>query len=110
MIEQKYEIRRNADNNMLYFDAKELVDLCLEHNVLTGEKNKWIAIYHQTSQTNPKEYPEGWYKDDYEETIHSVMCDDNAVNILLKALSEKDVLFKPSLDIRSLDSLYLATK
>ena len=49
-------------------------------------------------------------KDDFEETIHSVMGDDNAVNILLKALSEKDVLFKPSLDIRLLDSLYLAKK
>lgn len=110
MIEQTYEIRRNADNNMLYFDAKELVDLCLEHNVLTGKKNKWIAIYHQASKTNPKEYPEGWYKDDYEETIHSVMCDDNAVNILLQALSDKDVLFEPSLDIRLLDSLYLAKK
>lgn len=110
MIEQTYEIRRNADNNMLYFDAKELVDLCLEHNVLTGKKNKWIAIYHQASKTNPKEYLEGWYKDDYEETIHSVMCDDNAVNILLQALSDKDVLFEPSLDIRLLDSLYLAKK
>lgn len=97
MIEQKYEIRRNSDNEMLYIDAKDLVDLCLDNGILQGEKGKWIAIYHQASKTNPKEYPEGWYQDDYEETIHELMKDDAAINLFLNALAETDVLFVPSL-------------
>ena len=108
MITQTYTIRRNFENNMIYFDAKELVDLCLQHDVLHGEPNKWIAIYHQASETNPEKYPEGWYQDDYEDTIHAVMCDDTAVNTLLQALSEKDILFVPSLDIRLLSEDLLA--
>ena len=97
MIEQKYEIRRNSDNEMLYIDAKDLVDLCLDNAILQGKKGKWIAIYHQASKTNPNEYPEGWYKDDYEETIHELMKDDDAINLFLNALAEKDILFIPSL-------------
>lgn len=97
MIKQTYEIRRNSDNEMLYIDAKELVDLCLGTGILQGEKGVWIAIYHQASKTNPNEYPEGWYKDDYEETIHELMKDDDAINLFLNALAEKDILFIPSL-------------
>lgn len=97
MIKQTYEIRRNIDGEMLYIDAKELVDLCLDNGILQGEKGAWIAIYHQASKTNPKEYPKGWYKDDYEETIHEVMKDDNAINLFLNTLSENNILFVPSL-------------
>ena len=97
MIKQKYRIRRNSDNEMLYIDAKELVDLCLDNEILQGKKGKWIAIYHQASKTNPKEYPEGWYQDDYEETIHELMKDDDAINLFLSVLAENDILFVPSL-------------
>ena len=96
MIKQKYKIRRNNDNEMLYIDAKDLVDLCLDNGILQGKKGKWIAIYHQASKTNPKEYPEGWYQDDYEETIHELMKDDDAINLFLSVLAEKDILFVPS--------------
>lgn len=98
MITQTYTIRRNYENNMLYFDAKELVDLCLQHHILQGETEKWIAVYHEASKTHPEKYPEGWYKDDYEMTVQSLMRDDNAITLLLQALSEKDILFVPSLD------------
>ena len=97
MIKQTYEIRRNSDGEVLYIDAKELVDLCLDNGILQGEKGVWIAIYHQASKTNPKEYPEGWYQDDYEETIHELMKDDDAINLFLTTLAEKDILFIPSL-------------
>ena len=70
MTTQTYNIRRNHEKHMIYFDAKELVDLCLQHDILQGEAGKWIAIYHEASKTHPKEYPKGWYKDDYEITGH----------------------------------------
>lgn len=97
MIKQTYEIRRNGDGEMLYIDAKDLVDLYLDNGILQGEKGVWIAIYHQASKTNPKEYPEGWYQDDYEETIHELMKDDDAINLFLNVLAENDILFVPSL-------------
>lgn len=98
MITQTYTIRRNYENHMIYFDAKELVDICLQHHILQGETGKWIAVYHEASQIQPEEYPKGWYKDDYELTIQSIMRDDDAITLLLQALSEKDILFVPSLD------------
>lgn len=98
MITQTYTIRRNYKNHMIYFDAKELVDLCLQHNILQGEAGQWVAVYHEASQTQPEKYPKGWYKDDYELTIQSIMRDDDAINLLLQALSKKDILFVPSLD------------
>lgn len=98
MITQTYTIRRNYENHMLYFDAKELVDVCLQHHILQGETEKWIAVYHKASKTHPEEYPKGWYKDDYEITVQAVMRNDNAINLLLQALSEKDILFVPSLN------------
>ena len=103
MITQTYTIRRNYENHMLYFDTKELVDLCLQHHILQGETKKWIAVYHEASKTQPEEYPEGWYKDDYEMTVQTLMCDDDAINLLLQALSEKDILFVPSLDTNLID-------
>ena len=103
MITQTYTIRRNYENHMIYFDAKELVDLCLQHHILQGEAEQWIAVYHEASKTQPKEYSEGWYKDDYELTVQAVMRDDNAINLFLQALSEKDILFVPSLDTNLID-------
>ena len=103
MITQTYTIRRNYENHMLYFDAKELVDLCLQHHILQGETEKWIAVYHEASKTQPEEYPEGWYKDDYELTVQTLMRDDDAINLLLQTLSEKDILFVPSLDTNLID-------
>lgn len=100
---QTYEIRRNCDGNMLYFDAKELVDLCLDNHILYGVKNKWVAMYHEASETQPELYPEGYYNDDYEDVIQTLMRDDTAVKLLLDELSKENIIFTPSLDINLLD-------
>lgn len=100
---QTYQTRRNSDGHMLYFDAKELIDLCLDHNILYGQKNDHVFIYHQASSTDPKRYPEGWYKDDYEETIQDLMRDDIGIKTLLNALDKQNITFEPTLDIRLLD-------
>lgn len=95
---QTYQIRRNDKGYMLYYDAKELIDLCLDKNILYGEKNKWVAMYHETSKTTPESYPEGYYKDDYEYVIQTLMRNDNAIELLLNNLTLIDVIFKPSLE------------
>ena len=108
MITQTYTIRRNYENHMIYFDAKELVDLCLQHHILQGETGKWIAIYHEASKSYPEQYPKGWYKDDYEITIQDLMRNDDAIKLLLQELSKKDILFVPSLDTNLIDKDLLA--
>lgn len=107
IIEQTYEIRRNADGHMLYFDAKELIDLCLDNEVVYGKKGEYVQIFHEASKTEPDKYPAGMYNDDYEETIQSVMRDDTAIKTLLSALSFKHIVFKPSLDTDLLSSSLL---
>lgn len=100
---QTYKIRRNSDGHMLYFDAKELVDLCLDNNILYGEKNKFVLVYHKASTNNPEKFPEGWYQDDYESTIHAIMQDDTAITLLLQKLTDKHIIFKPSLNANILN-------
>lgn len=107
IVEQTYEIRRNADGHMLYFDAKELIDLCLDNEVVYGKKGEYVQIFHEASKTEPDKYPAGMYNDDYEETIQSVMRDDTAIHTLLSALSYKRIVFKPSLDTNLLSSSLL---
>lgn len=104
---QTYKIRRNFEGEMLYFDAKELIDLCIDHEILDGRKNKYVWVYHEADKKYPNMFPEGWYKDDYEKTIHAIMKDDNAVNLLLQELDKQSVTFTPSLDIRLLDETLL---
>lgn len=107
---QTYQIRRNCYGEMLYFDAMELINLCLDHNILQGEKHKWIAMYHEKSETQPDIYPAGFYKDDYEMVIHSLMQNDSAIHLLLHELSKKSIVFQPSLDITLLHPDLLETR
>lgn len=81
----------------------ELINLCLDNNILQGEKNKWIAMYHAASETQPDSYPAGFYQDDYESVIHSLMNDDTAIHLLLNELDKQYITFTPSLDINLLD-------
>lgn len=107
IVKQTYQIRRNADGNMLYFDAKELIDLCLDNEVVYGKKGDYVQVFHEASETNPDKYPAGMYNDDYEETIHAIMRDDTAIHTLLSALSFKHIVFKPSLDTNLLSASLL---
>lgn len=99
---QSYQIRRNSDGNMLYFDAKELTDLCIENGILNGEKSKWVDIYHAESKSQPEQYPAGFYRHDYEHVIQTMMRDDNVIRLLLEELEKKHIPFTPSLDVNLL--------
>ena len=97
MIEQTYKIRQNDDGLIVAQDVRDIVDLALEHNIIQGVKNDYIFVYRKASETDPEQYPEGWYKDDYEMVIQELMHSDEGFNEFLNALSEKDILFVPTL-------------
>lgn len=97
MIEQTYKIRRNDDGNMIYADARDLVDTCLDNGLLTGEKDKWVALYRMASEKDPEKYPERFYKENYDDAVHEVMKSDEGIETMLNALAEKDIKFEPKL-------------
>lgn len=97
MLEQTYKIRHNEDGTIVSQDVRDIVDLALENLILQGAKNDYIFVYREASETNPEQYPEGWYKDDYEMVIQEIMRSDEGFNCILNALSENDILFVPSL-------------
>lgn len=103
MVEQTYNIRRNEDGFIVAQDVRDIVDLALDNLILQGEKNNYIFVYCKASETNPEQYPEGWYKDDYEMVIQEIMRSDEGFNCILNALSENDILFVPTLTKSGLD-------
>lgn len=103
MVEQIYKIRHLEDGTIVHQDVRDVIDLALKHNIIQGVKNDYIIVYHKASETNPEQYPEGWYKDDYEMVIQELMCSDEGFNCILNALSENDILFVPSLTTSVLD-------
>lgn len=103
MIEQTYKIRRNEDGLILAQDVRDIIDLALEHKIIQGVKNDYIIVYHEASETDPEQYPEGWYKDDYEMVIQELTHSDEGFNEFLNALSENDILFVPTLTTAVLD-------
>ena len=101
----EYKIRKNEEGNILFFDVKEVIDLCLENNLLTGEKDNWIAIYRLAGAINP----EGWYKEDYHDVIQELMRDEDGFLFLLKELENKGIDFIPSLSnelLRTFDNVF----
>lgn len=103
MLEQTYKIRHNEDGTIVSQDVRDIVDLALENLILQGAKNDYIFVYREASITDPEQYPEGWYKDDYEMVIQEIMRSDEGFNCILNALSENDILFVPSLTTSVLD-------
>lgn len=105
MLEQTYKIRHNKDGTIVHQDVRDVIDLALKHNIIQGVKNDYIIIYHEASETNPEQYPEGWYKDDYEMVIQELMRSDEGFYCILNALSENDILFVPTLTTTNLNYL-----
>lgn len=103
MLEQTYKIRHNEDGTIVSQDVRDIVDLALDNLILQGEKNNYIFVYHQESLIDPEQYPEGWYKDDYETVIQELMHSDEGFNEFLNVLSENDILFVPTLTTAVLD-------
>lgn len=110
MIEQTYKIRRNTDGNMIYADARDLVDTCLDNGLLAGEKDKWVALYRMASEKDPEKYPEGFCKESYDDAVHEVMESDEGIETMLNALAEKDIKFEPKLKREFFDARPMKAK
>ena len=96
-----YEIRRNKFGEMLYIDAKELVDQCIDLCILDGEKGEYVACYIDGCD----EFPSGWYKRAYEDYIHELMADDEGIRYHLQAIEEAGEHFAPSLSDAALGTM-----
>ncbi|MGN0476720.1 MAG: hypothetical protein ACI4HM_05195 [Ruminococcus sp.] len=86
----KYKIRE-SNGVMEYSDTVKMVDLALRHNVLFGAKNNFIFVYHKASETEPEKFPEGWYQDDYFQTILDLRCSEEGITLILDELVRKRV-------------------
>ena len=86
----KYKIRR-FNEIMDYSDTVKMIDLAVQHNVLFGEKNEFIFVYHMASETDPLLYPEGWYQDDYYQTVEALRRSDEGISSILDELVKKGV-------------------
>lgn len=76
---------------MIYINALELIDLCIEHSLLK-EKNDKVFIY-RAETPNSKE---GWYLTDKDTVAKELMNDKAGQKTLINALKEKGVEFKPT--------------
>lgn len=89
------EIRRNDEGNMLFIDALELLNTCIEHGVLRGKKNKYADVYHEAGET----MPEGWYRHDIQSLAQDISRQDEVILMLAGELQLKGIEFKPSFDL-----------
>ncbi|MDF2880247.1 MAG: hypothetical protein K0R54_804 [Clostridiaceae bacterium] len=76
---------------MIYINAIELINLCIEHDILK-EENGEVPVYRQGT---PKS-KEGWYLTDKDTLAKELMNDEDGQNMLISVLKEKNVEFKPS--------------
>lgn len=80
---------------MFYIEAKTLVDLAIQHDILQTQDN-CIAIY-RFAGSDPEKYPEGWYLEEKESVYHDIMSDTEGQAVLTNALLEKDIDVQPVL-------------
>lgn len=76
---------------MIYIEAKKLVDLAVQHHVLSTHDNG-ILVYRYAG-SDPAKSPEGWYLEDPEDIYHEIMGDTEGQNALIDALKEKGINF-----------------
>lgn len=80
---------------MFYIEAKTLVDLAIQHDILQTQDN-CIAIYRLAGSDSEK-YPEGWYLEEKESVYHDIMTDTEGQSVLTNALLEKGIDVQPML-------------
>ena len=76
---------------MIYIEAKKLVDLAVQHHVLSTHDNG-ILVYRYAG-SDPEQFPESWYLEDPEDVYHEIMEDAEGQNALIAALKEKGINF-----------------
>ena len=102
------EIRRNNDGKILYVDAWELVECCLQNGILSmisKDGEHFIPVYRNASETEPEKYPEGWYFLTKAAIIYEIMNDDGGYVALINELKKKGISFHPSMDVTLLNAV-----
>lgn len=77
--------------DIIYIEAKKLVDLAVQHHVLSTHDNG-ILVYRYAG-SDPAKSPEGWYLEAPEDIYHEIMGDTEGQNALIDALKEKGIDF-----------------
>lgn len=77
--------------DIIYIEAKKLVDLAVQHHVLSTHDNG-ILVYRYAG-SDPEQFPESWYLEDPEDIYHEIMGDTEGQNALIAALKEKGIDF-----------------
>lgn len=77
--------------DIIYIEAKKLVDLAVQHHVLSTHDNG-ILVYRYAG-SDPEQFPESWYLEDPEDIYHEIMGDTEGRNALIAALKEKGIDF-----------------
>ena len=90
-----YVPRINDDGRIINSDVMEVVDLCIENNILQGKKDDYVYTYHLASKTDPETYPEGWYKDDYYDCVEQLSSSPNDFGLLIEALLDRNIVYTP---------------
>lgn len=76
---------------MFYIHALELINLAIEHEILI-EQDGGVVVYRDASET----MKEGWYLEDKNTLAHELMESKEGQDIIISALKEKNVEFKPT--------------
>ena len=71
---------------MRFIDALNLIELCVEHEVL-AEIDGGIAVYRNGTETSP----EGWYLERKEDVAQELMHDPEGITLLTAKLEELGV-------------------
>lgn len=77
--------------DIIYIEAKKLVDLAVQHHVLSTHDNG-ILVYRYAG-SDPEQFPESWYLEYPEDIYHEIMGDTEGQNALIDALKEKGINF-----------------
>lgn len=76
---------------MWYIHAIELINLAIKNDVLK-EKDGGAFVYRNNSDTSP----EGWYLEDKDTIAYELMEDEEGQKLLIEALKDKNIEFKPT--------------
>ena len=77
--------------DIIYIEAKKLVDLAVQHHVLNTQDGGILVYRHAGS--DPAKSPEGWYLEAPEDIYHEIIGDTEGQNALIDALKEKGIDF-----------------
>lgn len=76
---------------MIFINALELINQCIEHNLLKEEDGK-VFVYRNGTE----KHKEGWYLTDKDILAKELMQDKEGQEILISALKEKNIEYTPT--------------